>query len=76
MSRISKKDLLRMEEWVNHFLQKTKIKIEKRYGYIAIDLYDPQGFFKSVLATELTKSQAFDILASLFMVLKEEAKDE
>ncbi len=67
--KVTKKDLEMRERRVNELLNNVKVRVEYRYGYTAIDLTDENGKVKDTLISGLTKSQAYDILASIEKIL-------
>lgn len=68
--RITKKDLEEIAKSVNSLTNKINVKVSYRYGYVAIDLYYKDGKFVGTLVSGLTKSQAYEILESMYNMLR------
>jgi len=67
--RITKKDLEAMEERVNDLLEKIKLRVGYRYGYVAIDL-ERNGRVFDTLVAGLTKRGAYDVLYCIRQVIE------
>jgi hypothetical protein len=66
------KDLKAKEERVNALLREVKVRVGRRYDYVAIDMTDDEGKVLDTLAAGLTSREAFTILDCLENVLRRE----
>jgi len=69
---ITKKYLSDLENWINEKTKKINLKVKKRYGYYAIDIYTKDNKLISVLAAGLSKSDVAIILSAIYIVLEKE----
>ena len=65
-------DLKAKEERVNALLREVKVRVGRRYDYVAIDMTDDEGKVLDTLAAGLTSREAFTILDCLENVLRRE----
>ena len=60
---------------VNSMLKQTSIRVGRRYGYYAVDIYDKHGFLLDTIEAGLSRKQALSIIHSIYYVLlKEQAR--
>ncbi|MCM8802818.1 MAG: hypothetical protein NC827_05880 [Candidatus Omnitrophica bacterium] len=65
---VTKKDLEQKEKDINSLLKKCFLKIEHRYNYYAIDIYQNNEFLQTLTAG-LTKKQTLNLLDNIIRIL-------